>query len=573
MEDLRYQVDLLTALNQKLKNNERMYQMIVDTSNRAFLYVHYDTGVVKTVGKWDNYFSYRINDPKELSRLVDSFSQKSRDDFKRILYIEKEGKLDQTLECLFEDEKTWLEVMVNVRLDNDGKVAEKVIAFRDNTILHNRRDELTYMAYYDYLTNLYNRNYFISRLKEFIEKAERENTIVSVIMLDIDDFHKVSDTRGIVFGDEVIQALGLFLHELTDFNVIGSRFDSDIYCLAVYDPRGHRSVDTIYRSIKDFLSNPIKLTDGSDVSISVSVGVAEYPEASDSVMQLINCAEIVMLKAKEVGKNTIRFFDTSILRKFIEDVKLENMLKEAIHHSNFFLHFQPQYYAKAQRLRGVEALVRWQDGDGTLISPSVFIPIAEKTGNIIPIGDYVMEESIKTITEWKKKFGYPLILSINISAIQYKRADFVPKVMGIINKYNCDPKDIELEITESILIDDFSLVVSKMHELRDYGIKVSLDDFGTGFSSLSYLRGLPIDTLKIDKSFIDSVSSDESARVIADAIVSLSKRLGFETVAEGVETKEQLDFLNSVSCDLIQGYFLGKPMDRAGIEELLLRLI
>ncbi len=573
MDDLRYQVDLLTALNSKLKNSERMYKLLCETSRRAFLYINFTNNTISTVGKWDNFFDFNITDPGDLPRVCDAFSENAEEELLRLLYIEKEGKKQQLLDVKLKNERTWVCVDVTVYFDENGILTDKVIAFSDVTKSKNRQDELTFMAYYDSLTNLYNRNYFITKLKEYVERAEAENAVVSVMLLDIDDFHNISDTRGIVTGDEILQNLGLYIHDLTESNVIASRFDSDIFCIAIYDPCGHRSVDTVYRSIKEFLSHPIRLTDLSDVSISVSVGVAEYPEASDNALSLINCAEIVMLKAKDAGKNNIKYFDTAILNNFLRDVEIENKLKEAVHNSNFYMNYQPQFYAESKRLRGVEALVRWRDSEGTVVSPSVFIPLAEKNGTIIQIGDFVLDESIKTFMDWKKKFNLNLKLSINISSIQYSRVDFVPKVLNVINKYGMDPEDVELEITESVLIDDFKLIISKMHELRDYGIRVSLDDFGTGFSSLSYLKGLPIDTLKIDKAFIDNVITDESSRIITESIIVMAKKLGFETVAEGVETKEQLEYLAGISCDLIQGFYLGKPMAKEEIEQILIRLI
>lgn len=573
MDDLRYQVDLLTALNQRYSSSERMYKLLCETSQRAFLYINYATNTVKNVGRWDTFFDFRISEASDITRVLEAFAEDERADLRRLLFIEKEGKTSASHESKLKDDKTWLNVDVTVFRDEFGTLSDKIVAFQDVTKQKNHRDELTYLAYFDSLTNLYNRNFFITKLKEFIDKAEKEKSIVSVMLVDIDDFHKISDSRGIVTGDEVVQNLGLFIDTLTENNVIASRFDSDIFCIAIYDPCGHRSVDTIYRSIKEFLSNPIKLTDMTDVSTSVSVGVAEYPEASDNALSLINCAEIVMLKAKDAGKDTIKFFDSVILNNFLRDVTIENKLKEAVHMNSFFMNYQPQYYTNSRRLRGVEALLRWRDKDGTMISPAVFIPLAEKNGTIISIGDFVLEESIRTHMDWKKKFGVDITMSINISAIQYNRPDFVPKVMAMLNKYGMNPEELELEITESVLIDDFRLVTAKMYELGDYGIKVSLDDFGTGFSSLSYLKGLPIDTLKIDKTFIDNVTVDDASRVITETIVTMAKKLGFITVAEGVETKEQMEYLKGISCDLIQGYYLGKPMDAANVEELLLRLM
>ena len=208
-----------------------------------------------------------------------------------------------------------------------------------------------------------------------------------------------------------------------------------------------------------------------------------------------------------------------------------------------------------------------------MISPAIFIPIAEKNGAIVPIGTWVLEESIKTFSEWKKKFDYSFILSLNISAIQYMRDEFVDNILGIIKKYNVNPQELELEITESVLIENFKEMTEKMCILRDYGIRISLDDFGTGYSSLSYLKGLPIDTLKIDKSFIDTSIADENTRIITESIIFMAKRLGFETVAEGVESNEQYNYLKEIGCDCIQGYLLGKPMSKEDCEQLLMKQV
>ena len=318
----------------------------------------------------------------------------------------------------------------------------------------------------------------------------------------------------------------------------------------------------------------MKLTDLTDESVSVSVGVAEYPESADNALSLINCAEIVMYQAKRSGKDNIKFFDTAILNSFLRDVSIENKLKEAVSGTGFFMNYQPQFYAKNKRMRGVEALLRWKDSDGNLISPALFIPLAEKNGTIVSIGDFVLNESIKQYMEWKKKFDLNVILSVNISSIQYHKSDFVPKVMATLNKYGMNPELLELEVTESVLVDDYRQITDKMLELRDYGVRVSLDNFGSGFSSLSFLKGLPINTLKIDKSFIDTILRDYSSKVIVESIIGMAEKLGIETVAEGVETQEQLDFLvENTGCNLIQGYSLSKPTDEKGIEELMLRLI
>ncbi len=573
MSDLRYQVDLLTAKNQKLEKNLEMDKHIIDSTGSAFLYVDLDTNTVEAAGSVSAFFDFSINDPNELYKLSDAFFDEDAEKLRRLLYIENEKKETESLNFRLKDEVTWINVTCKVEYDSFYAPKSKVISFTNVTKNKIQNDELTFLAYYDYLTNLYNRNYFISKLKEFVEKAKEANTIVSVLLLDIDDFHKLSDSKGIVLGDEIIQNLGLFIRALTDSNVIAARFDSDIFGIAIFDPCGHRSVDTIYRSIKEYLSTPIKLTDMTEVSVSVSVGVSEFPESADDPLALIKNAEVVMLKAKDEGKNTIKFFDSSILNKFLKNVEIETKLKEAVVSKSFFLNFQPQFYADTKKLRGVEALVRLRDKEGALISPAVFIPLSEKNGTIIPISDFVLDEAVKTYSEWRKRFDYDFILSVNISSVQFYRADFVPKVISAIEKYGMNPHRLEIELTESILIEDIKLVKAKIEELRDYGVRVSLDDFGTGYSSLSYLRGLPIDVLKIDKSFVDNIPNESSSRIIAEAIMVMSKKLGYETIAEGVESKEQLDYLKEIGSDSIQGFYLSKPVSKEEIDELLLRMI
>ena len=221
---------------------------------------------------------------------------------------------------------------------------------------------------------------------------------------------------------------------------------------------------------------------------------------------------------------------------------------------------------------GMEALIRWKDGDGEMISPAKFIPIAEKNGTIIPIGNWVLEQSIRTFSEWRNRYGVPFVLSVNISALQYQKEDFVDLLLNIIRKYDVSPEEIELEITESILIDDFQAVTEKMQLLKEYGIRISLDDFGTGFSSLSYLKKLPINTLKIDKSFTDTLLTDSATRIITESIVSMVKSLGFESIAEGVEEEQQYKYLRAIGCDIIQGYLFGKPLSQEEIEQLLQKM-
>lgn len=569
MEELKYQVDLLNAMNEKLTREEKMLRLICETSNSAFLYYNYEEQQFRTIANWDYFFDFTVTDIHDLSRLYDCVEEKYVIPLKEVLFIEEQKLKSQSIEVKLKDRRLCIEVEVSVVYDAMDNPTDKVIRFKDVTKFNSQNDELTYMAYYDMLTGLYNRNYFVRLLGEYIRRAEEENETVAVMFLDFDDFRRINDGMGIISGDELVQLFGQFLSDLMGDNVIISHFNSDIYCIGIYSPCGARSVETIYRTIRERLRKPFRLSGGQEIFLTISVGVAEYPEAADKTLELINCAEIVMFKAKSMGKDKILYFDGTILDDFLKNVKIENKLKDAVFQQNFIMYYQPQFHTTSKELRGVEALIRWRDDNGKMISPAVFIPIAEKNGAIVPIGTWVIEESLRAYAGWKKKYHYPMIMSLNVSAIQYRQPDFIEKVLRLMEKYDIAPSEIELEITESVLIDDFSEVTEKLVTLRDIGIKISLDDFGTGYSSLSYLKGLPIDTLKIDKSFIDTVITDENTRIITESIIYMVKKLGFETIAEGVETEEQYRYLNEIDCDNIQGYFLGKPMPSDKIENLL----
>lgn len=569
MEELQYQVDLLNAMNEKLSKDEKMLRMICDTLNSAFLYYNFEENRFQTVANWNHFFGFTVMDVRDLNRLYDCVEEQNVIPLREVLFIENQKLHNQSIEVKLKDKHICVEVEVNVVYDSAGKPTDKIVRFKDVTKINFQNDELTYLAYYDVLTGLYNRNYFVRLVSDYIRKAEDENTTVAVMFLDFDDFRRINDGMGIIAGDELVQVFGQFLASLMGDHVVVSHFNSDIYCIGIYDPCGARSVETIYRTIQERLKQPFRLSDGQEIFITVTVGVAEYPEAASGTLELINCAEIVMFKAKNMGKDKVMYYDGTILDEFIKKVTIENELKTAVFQQNFTMYYQPQFRTTDKKLRGVEALIRWKDDTGKMISPAVFIPIAEKNGAIVPIGTWVIEESLQAYAEWKRKYHYPMVMSLNISAIQYRQPDFIDQVLNLMNKYDISPSEIELEITESILIDDFTEITEKLTVLRDIGIKISLDDFGTGYSSLSYLKGLPIDTLKIDKSFIDTVVTDENTRIITESIIYMVKKLGYETIAEGVETEEQYHYLNEIDCDNIQGYLLGRPMPSEMIESML----
>lgn len=568
MNNLQFQLDMAQSVLKQMDGKEKMYQLVCSTSRNAFIYVDFSKRNLNVLGNWSSFFDFPVLNDGDFIKIMESVEDTYKGNLQKLLYLEKTRKGNAVLECHLKGRNVWLEFECTVIYHDDTPV-EKVIRIRDISKMKKQNEELQYMAYYDTLTGLYNRNYFVRILSEWIRNAEDKNETIAVICIDFDHFKKVNDGLGLVAGDELVQSFGLFLKELLDDRMIAAHVNDDTFYLAVKNPVGNHSAEYIFNRILKRIEKPFRLLGGHEIFITLCAGVAEYPETATNSLELINCAEVVMFKAKELGTNQMKYFEVPIYKDFLDKVNLENRLKEAINTNRFVLYYQPQFDSKTRELRGVEALIRWKDENGKLISPGYFIPLAEKSGLIVPIGSWVLEEGVRKYADWRKKYHCNMVLSLNISALQYKRPDFVSNLFELLEKYRVNPGDIELEITESVLIDDFEQVVEKLHIIKDYGIKISLDDFGTGFSSLSYLKGLPIDTLKIDKSFIDTVIDDESTKVITESIVSMVKKLGYETVAEGVETEAQYEYLKQIECDNIQGFLLGRPMPENELVKLM----
>ncbi len=569
MSNLQYQLDLLKAMNSKISESEHMYKLIVEQASLSFIYYSFEKDTYFSMGSFNKVFGFQVVNNNDLDRFFSFFDSSKESRIREIFFSERFSKNEESIDVLDSYGKRWFRIVCSKIYDENDTITDKVIKIIDITKDMSKNDELLYMAYYDSLTGIYNRNYFITLLDSFISRAKDNGEKVALLTIDIDNFKKVNDGLGMIIGDEFLQQFGSYLKTIADERVLVTHLSNDIFGIGIYNPYGDYSVDVFIEKIRKRLLEPFVMSMGMEVTVSVSFTIAEFPDAADSALDLINCGDIAMYKAKTLGNNQTVYFDAKMLEDFMNNVSLENKLSDAVINHKFEVYFQPQFHADTQKIRGLEALVRWKDDDKGFIPPSVFIPIAEKNGSIIPIGNYVLDRSIRQFSEWRKKFKHDFTMSINISAVQYKREDFVDNVINTIHKYDVDPKFIELEITESILIDDFELVTAKIEKLREFGIKISLDDFGTGYSSLSYLMRMPIDTLKIDKSFVDSVMVDNSTRIILDSILSMSHNMGFESVAEGVEDENQYNYLNAKGCNVIQGFYMGKPVPADDITKIL----
>ena len=550
---------------------EELYEYISSASNDGFQYINFQNGYSIISPKWKQLFEINDGENQYEKIVAEKICNEDRQKFlDKMQTIESHQETSYEIEYRIHDGRTWISHTGTNRYDENGEIIEKFSFFRDISELKEKQLELEYMAYFDSETGVYNRNYFVKRLERAVGKIPNSYNKVQVLYLDIDNYNIINDSVGFILGDELIIKFAKMLNEYVTHTLKVGRFNNDEFAIAFYDAEDDESALNLYKDIIKKLEKPIELSDGSKVYVSVSAGIASYPSGGKTAVDLIRCADIAMYNVKQHGKNGMFVFEENMLKKFMKNVKLEQKLKTTVDTLGFMLYYQPQYYSEKKELRGVEALIRWQLANGEYVSPGEFIPMAEKNGCIVNIGTWVIKHALADYTVWKNEYGYDGIISINISAIQLREKNFKDTLLHYVEINNLTPEHIEIEITESVLIEDFESTISILEELRNRGFKVSLDDFGTGYSSLSYLRYIPIDTLKIDKSFVDTILLDDSTSIITDAVITMVKKLGLETIAEGVETEEQFEYLKNMHCDNIQGFLLGKPMPSEKLIELIM---
>lgn len=422
-------------------------------------------------------------------------------------------------------------------------------------------EQLEHMAYHDGMTNLCNRQKFKMDFEHWLEHSKSNQEKFGIILLDLDNMKLINDAQGHGEGDEIICHAAEILKRFKKDDLRVYRYGGDEFIVMM---RNINSQDTILNA------GDLLLEVMNDEGIDFSGGIAICPDDGDNYSDLLKYADMAMFEAKRKGKNDICFFQTIMRERFMEKIAIQSKLSTAVSEELFQLYYQPQFDVATNKLRGFEALLRWYDEDTGWISPEQFIPIAEETRLVIPLGDWILERAIKTLKEWIEDFGFDGIMSVNVSPVQLKKQTFLYDLISLVKKYNIPTKNLEIEITEGVFIDNKNEVIDLLKQIRELGIGLSLDDFGTGYSSLSYLQMLPITTLKIDKSFIANITDKGGVEAnITDSIISMVTKMGLDTIAEGVERREQLDILKKINCKNIQGFLKGKPMPKERCEQIL----
>jgi diguanylate cyclase (GGDEF)-like protein/PAS domain S-box-containing protein len=438
----------------------------------------------------------------------------------------------------------------------------------DITERRQAEEKIAFLAYHDALTGLPNRVLLQDRLQQAIAQAERVRNGLALVFLDLDNFKKINDSLGHAAGDALLREVAQRLkHCVRDSDTI-SRQGGDEFVLILRELRGVDSCVPVLGKIMESLQEPF-IWEGNELSTSASLGIALYPEDGRDFETLRKKADLAMYRAKEAGRNTYRFFDEEMDEEAVEHLLMRSGLRRAVERGEFLLHYQPQIDLGSGRIIGAEALLRWQHPEYGLVPPGRFIPIAEESGLIVPIGEWVLREACRQCAQWLRAGLPPLVVAVNLSAAQFRRGSVEQAVRQALTDTGLPPVQLELELTESILIQDVESVLATVQRLKQLGIKVSIDDFGTGYSSLSYLKRFDIDKLKIDQSFIRDLASDPDDAAIVHAIIQMAHSLGLRAIAEGVETADMLQRLQVLGCDEAQGYHYARPLPAAEFERLL----
>lgn len=432
--------------------------------------------------------------------------------------------------------------------------------------VNEQKTKLDKMANLDSLTGLVNRRTIFKELNRLCDSSAKEPFFV--VFIDIDDFKKVNDVAGHYQGDLLIQKVVEEWKSLIHEKDLLGRIGGDEFALIIRRKLTNEEVREYINAFQLALMEKVYLG-GANQLITASFGVSKYPVDSDKAQQLFKYADTAMYMAKSSGKNDVQFFSKEMYEGMMHNMKLENALTKAIANNEMYLMYQPQYECHNKKLRGFEVLLRWKSEEFGFVSPADFIPLAEKNGQIIQIGEWVLETACMQFKKLLEVHNTKKVLSINISVLQLLEPNFVEMVRNILHKTGFEPQYLEFEITETVFISAKDYIINVLNEIKAMGIDIALDDFGTSYASLSYIQMLPLDVLKIDKSFIDHIVDKNSKKNLVGAIIAIAQELNYKVVAEGIEKQEQIQYLNEKGCDYVQGYLWGKPLIEADVNTLL----
>ncbi len=497
--------------------------------------------------------------PDDRERAVTSFMNATRD------------KKDYTFEYRMvaaDGSAVWLRDIVTVVVEQD-QIQKLRGVMVDITEKKHAEERLTFFAHHDGLTDLPNRLLFMDRLSQALARVKWHQRLVAVLFVDLDHFKRINDSLGHDMGDLLLKAVAERLSSCVRGGDTVARMGGDEFTIVLADVAQAEDIPRVAQKIIDAISRPFSLM-GQEFFITISMGISISPNDARDAQTLVKNAYAAMYRAKEQGRNHYQHYSPAMNVRTLERLALESNLRHALARKELLLHYQPRVDLETGQITGVEALLRWQYPDLGLVSPSQFVPLAEETGLIIPIGEWVLRTACAQNKLWQSMGLSPVRVSVNLSARQFEQRNLVETIGRVIKETELDPNYLELELTEGLVMKNPETTIATLRSLHEMGIQISIDDFGTGYSSLSYLRRFPIHALKIDQSFVRDIITDPDGTVIVTAIILLAHSLKLKVIAEGVETKDQLDYVRSLKCHEIQGYLFSKPLPAEEMTRLLI---
>lgn len=560
--------------NNKLRKSEARLKFALTASNEGI----WDWDLINDeVYFSDAYFTMLGFDTHELSHTKDIWQEllHPKDLQKTLgLFIEFIGGDKSDLSMTFRLRNKnggycWIQSKsIVVKRDSNNQPERIVGTHTDITLEKITEDNLKRMASYDTLTDLPNRKYFVDLLEKSIARAKRKSRRHAVLFLDLDRFKNINDSLGHSTGDKLLIQVAHRLSEVTREGDTVARIGGDEFSILLQEIDCTDQVTEISNRIIEVMQNPFDLQ-GHRVVISPSIGIVLYPDHAKTPEDLLKKADTAMYHAKRAGGNNYWFFTNEMKISVDRRLQLEEELRYAMENDEIFLNYQPKVSFKTGEIIGMEALARWQRNDSKMVPPNEFIPIAEETGLIIPLGEDILYKAIRDAKRWNDAGLMTLKISVNISARQFSQEDLPEKINRALQLAQLSPEQLELEITEAAAMENLEISINFMEKIKNYGITLAMDDFGTGYSSLSYLKKFPLDCLKVDQSFIRDMEKSEVNKNIVETVINLAHNLNLEVVAEGVETQEQVTLLAEMGCDTLQGYFFSKPILPKEVEQLL----
>ncbi|WP_051350598.1 EAL domain-containing protein [Caloramator sp. ALD01] len=565
-EELRVQYDNLMNSEEQLRISEERYRIALEAGKYGIFEWSTKDDILYLSEQFKILIGYDFEDIKVRDLINKIVLQEDR----KILYSAYREHIEGRRTCIECEIRVntgygvtrWMYIKGRVIKEKEG---EKIIsgAMMDITERKEYEEDIKYLAFYDTLTDLPNRRYFIEELEKEIKDKDK-NKKFAVLLLDLDNFKKVNDTLGHDKGDALLRKVASILKKYANDNVFVARFGGDEFLILLRQFSNLNEIKALAKNIIHDLKEGIDVI-GKNIYTTTSIGIAIVPDDGDNVNDIIKNADTAMYKAKSEGKNRYIFFSAEMIEELEKRIETEKILLDCLKNKDFKLVYQPQVSSKTGEVHAFEALIRLKNYN---ISPAEFIPVAEETGLIVEIGYFVIEEAVRQIKEWIDKGIEVKPIGVNLSAVQLRDESFVSNLKEIIKKYSIKPSLLKIEITESALMEDKERNIKIIEQLKEVGIQIAIDDFGTGYSSLNYLTFIPADYIKLDKSFIDKMFAKEGKKEVLDGITFLAHQLNLKVVVEGIEDREQFNYLKSKGCDYMQGYLFSRPVDKEEAEKL-----